>query len=402
MHRRSAMWWALVVTGVLYRTALPSAQATLPPAQATGVISGVVVNERQQPVARALVQAFANPPADREARQGVPFSGRAASTSTDAEGRFRIEGLRPGDFLVAAHATASVIPDLRSTTAIYATTFYPSTADDRAAVPVSTASGSPVRLELVRVPGVRVAGIAVNRSGRPTGGMQVRLFRGFGGHATEAVLASVNEAGAFEVNRVPPGWYRLTIGWPRVPLEGPGDLASRLIEVRDANIDGLVLDVAPGATITGRVVPEPGAGIPSLLGMRIAAIQPENDYSRSSYATTVVALDGSFRMTGLNGSYTFQARADRAPNVAATSVMVDGAFVSVDTPVEFADGNHEVVVSVARVNSLALLIPHSRLSRPHRCWRGSQPRRCSIGSSSSRRRSRRGATRARCRPSSPG
>ena len=67
-----------------------------------GIIVGVVVNERQEPVARAEVHAFAARTTNEQAqpRQTVPFSARASgSASTDAQGRFQVSGLELGEYL---------------------------------------------------------------------------------------------------------------------------------------------------------------------------------------------------------------------------------------------------------------------------------------------------------------
>ena len=65
-------------------------------------------------------------------------------------------------------------------------------------------------------------------------------------------VAVVDAKGAFEVPRVPPGWYRLTIE-PR-PGESKadnGEFATRLIEVQDGDLDGLSLVLSPGASNLG-------------------------------------------------------------------------------------------------------------------------------------------------------
>jgi hypothetical protein len=138
----------------------------------TGTITGVVVNERQEPIARTQVQAFSVRTTALQAQQGhaVPFSMRASgSTSTDAEGRFRISGLDVGDYLVAAEPVPSLTSGASSQTPLYATTFYPSTIDSQVALRVSAMSyeAAPIRIELVRVKGARVAGSVANRSEIP-------------------------------------------------------------------------------------------------------------------------------------------------------------------------------------------------------------------------------------------
>jgi len=210
---------ALIALGLLSQPVSPSVQvpAGVPtPSAGTGIISGGVVDERQEPVPRAQVLAFSVRTTVSQAQQGrtVPFSMRASgSASTDAEGRFEISGLDLGDYLVAAETVPSLTSGASSHTSLYATTFHPSTVDHRVAVHVSATSydAAPIRIEMVRMQGVRVAGTVASRSGRSLAGMNVRMFHQFGGFGSESTVAAVNADGSFEIPRVPPGWYRLTI-----------------------------------------------------------------------------------------------------------------------------------------------------------------------------------------------
>jgi hypothetical protein len=314
----------------------------------TAVITGVVVNERQEPIARAQVQAFSVRTTVLQAQQGqtVPFSMPASgSAPSDAGGRFRISGLEMGDYLVAA----GPVPSLTSGASIYATTFYPSAIDSQVAVPVSARPYEvPIRIELVGVNGARVAGFVASRSGIPATGMDVRLFHRFGGFGSESTVAVVNAEGRFEIPRVAPGWYRLTIRPRQGAAKGEHpEFATRLIEVQDSDIDGLLLALGTGASISGRVVPEPGAGIQSAAGLRVSASPTADQYVPSSHVIAAgVSSDWSFRMAGLSGSYQFTARADRAPFVKATRITVDGAEKPADAGVELTEGTHEVVVFV--------------------------------------------------------
>ena len=318
-----------------------------------GIISGVIVNERQEPVARAQVQAFSIRTSVPAAQQGqtVPFSMRAAgSTSTDAEGRFRISGLELADYLVAAEAVPSLTSGATSQMPIYATTFYPSTIDSQAAAPVSAMAydAAALRIELVRVKGARVAGSVVSGSGRATAGMDVRLFHRFGDFGSESAVAVVDAEGRFEIRRVPPGWYRLTIA-PRQAVSNSerGEFATRLIQVHDKDIDDLALTLSTGASISGRVVAEPGAGVQSGVGLRVSASPTGREYTASRTIAATVGSDWSFRLTGLSGSYQFTAASDRPPAVKATRITLDGVGTAPDAGVELAKGSHELVVFVA-------------------------------------------------------
>jgi bilin biosynthesis protein len=360
---------ALIVLGLVSQPVLPStyvltsansAAAGLnqgserTPNAGSGIIVGVVVNERQEPVARAQVQAFSVRTTAPQVQQlqSVPFSVRASgSASTDTEGRFQISALELGEYLVAAEAVPSLTSGASRQTPTYATTFHPSTIDYQAAVRVSALAyaSAPIQIELVQVKGARVAGSVVSRSGRSVSGMDVRLFHRFGGFGSESTVAVVSAKGTFEIARVPPGWYRLTVAPQPTALSDRGsEFASKLIEVQDRDMDGLSLVLGTGASISGRVIAEPSTGIPSAVGLRVSASPMPEQYSPSSRATSAtVASDWSFRMTGLSGFYQFTAGADRPPFVKATRITVDGVEAPPGAGVELADGAHEVIVFVA-------------------------------------------------------
>lgn len=352
IKRRLATSIVLIVLGSIPHAVVSSAFAAQEKSNAgSGVIAGVVVNEREEPVARARVYAFLVRTPQVQPGQAVPFSTRAnGSTSTDAEGRFRISGLDVGDYLVAAEAVPSLTSGASKQAPVYATTFYPSTTDYQGAVRVSAMlyEAAPIRIEMVQVNGVRVAGSAVSPSERVTGGMDVRLFHRFGDFGSESTVAVVDAEGKFEISRVPPGWYRLTVLSRQATSNGEhSEFATRLIEVQDKDIDGLLLALGTGASISGRVVAEPGAGVQSAVGMRVSASPTVEHYGPPSQSiAATVASDWSFRMSGLSGSYQFTARANRPPFVKATRITVDGVETAVDTGVELTEGSHELVVFV--------------------------------------------------------
>ena len=327
------------------------------PNTGSGIIVGVVVNERQEPVARAEVQAFATRTTNEQAqpRQTVPFSARASgSTSTDAQGRFQISGLELDEYLVAARPVPSLTSGESRQTAIYATTFFPSSIDhQKAASVLALAYGSAaIQIELVRVEGARVSGAVVSSSGRPTSGMTVRLFHRFGGFGSESDVAVVSTKGTFDIPRVPPGWYRLTIApRPTASRDDTGEFATTLIEVQDRDLDDLSLVASLGASISGRIVVEPGANIQTPFGLRIRASLTPEEYSGSWLITATVADDWSFRMTGLSGFCQFTVATDRAPFVAVTRTRVDGVEAPASAGIELMGGVHEVVVFVTERQS---------------------------------------------------
>ena len=321
---------------------------------AKGIIVGVVVNERNEPVGNARVHAFSPHAAmsdHQQTDQVVPRSMRASgSSATDTNGRFQISNLELGEYLVIVEPVP-YLPSAGATrpSTLYAMTLYPSTIEDQSAVPLSALpyAATTIRITLVRVQGVRMSGSVVSSSGRPTRGMGVTLFRRIGGFGERVRVAVVDENGRFETPRVPPGWYRLTVvEEPKKPNDPPGDFATMLVEVRDRDITDLSLVSGAGASIAGHVVAEPGVDIPNGVGLRVSASPILEQYSLPGSVSATADYDGAFRMTGLSGPYQFTASRDRPPAVQATRVRVDGAELPATRPVQFSTGAHEVIVFV--------------------------------------------------------
>jgi HEAT repeats len=372
MAERLSVSVALIALGLASQTVLPSTRLLAgavsntggtsqtsgrTPETGNGVIAGVVVNDRQEPVARAEVQAFSvrmtTPRA--QPRQTVPFSTRASgSASTDTAGRFQISGLEPGEYLVAARPVPSLTSGETSQTPIYATTFHPSSIGDQKAAPVFAVAfgAAPIKIELVRVEGARVSGSVLSSSGRPASGMAVSLFHRFGGFGSESTVAVVGANGTFEIPRVPPAWYRLSIApRPGTSRVDAGEFATTLIEVQDRDLEGLSLVTSLGASISGRIVAEPGANIQIPLGLRVTAWPTPEEYSIPRLITATVGDDRSFRMTGLSGFSQFAVATDRAPFLAVSRIRVDGVEASATAGVELTGGAHEVVVFVTERES---------------------------------------------------
>lgn len=321
------------------------------PITGKGLIGGIVVNERQEPVARVTVQAFSVSEVNRQAQPGraLPPRMRASgSAMTDSEGRFQISGLDVAEYLVAAEPMGGLISGGPSRGPLYAATFYPSTADAALSVhvPAFAYPAAPIRIELVAVRGARISGSVASPSGRPAGGMPVRLFHAFGNFGSGSSVGTVSAAGTFEIGPLPPGWYRLTIG-SRLSesKDSIGEFAEKLLELRDRDVDGLSLVLGPGASISGRVVPD-APDLPLPAGVRISAT-PTAGQMAAPGSITATVTDNVFRMTGLSGSYQFTAAADRPPFLAATRITVDGVTTPADAGVDLTDGVHDVVVFVA-------------------------------------------------------
>jgi hypothetical protein len=194
---------------------------------------------------------------------------------------------------------------------------------------------------------MRIAGWVVSGSGRPVAGLGVSLFHRFGPGASKRDVATVSEDGTFEIRGLRPGWYRLTVGQRPSESRPEVEFADKLIELRDRDLDGLALVLGPGASMSGRIVAEPGTSLQTPTGLRVTASVGLEQFSESHSITSPVAKDWSFRMTGLSGAYHIDVSADRPPApLKASRIIVDGVQVPAGEAVEVAEGSHEVVVFV--------------------------------------------------------
>jgi Carboxypeptidase regulatory-like domain len=350
------------------------------------VITGRVVDEFGEAIPDAAVQALRYQYVSGQ-RQLVP-AGRAAQT--DDIGQFRVFGLAPGEYYVAASVRATglgqaiaaqiadrvqsgdVTPagtvdfgvaaqggaigavsagpgDVRWSAGVepaepvgYAPTYYPGTSSAAEAqrvtvgvaeeVPGISFSLSPVRLS-------RVSGMAVNSQGAAIGRGMVMVRPSRGG----AVLLRGNASGGainngrFTIAGVPPGDYLLQIRMGG-PNRGEGEFASVPISVGGSDIEGLVISTSTGSTLAGRVILTGTNGAANTSSMRINVVSTDVGLTPMGPGTmgTRVSTTGTFELRGLSGLVLF--RVSPLPTGwTLKAVRLSGADIT-DTPYEFKGG----------------------------------------------------------------
>jgi protocatechuate 3,4-dioxygenase beta subunit len=226
-------------TGTTQVSAGQSVQVVDVQLQKGAVIAGKVLDAAGEPMPDVHVTAmrrFSNPGMPLRM---VPAGGSGPGQQTNDLGEFRISGLPAGEFYVAAMprhqpmfggpgvatttARAQPAPQSRTTTA---TTFYPGTSDQNAALPVAVAAGAEVgniTFAMQAVPSFRVSGIVVDQDGAPVGGAMVMLMGDprtgmFGGPAGST---RTRDNGRFDIDDVVAGSYRVNGSIP-VMLGGRG------------------------------------------------------------------------------------------------------------------------------------------------------------------------------------
>jgi protocatechuate 3,4-dioxygenase beta subunit len=209
--------------------------------QKGGVIAGKVLDAQGEPLAdvRMMAMRRINGPARMRAQASgamllVPAPVTGPQQTNDL-GEFRIAGLAPGEYYVAAMPNATMMfggpgvspsPTGKANT----TTYYPGTNDQAAAQPVNVAAGETVYnivFSLQSAPGFQISGRVVDENGAPVVGAVLMLmperpngFMGPPGHA------STNQDGRFTFTDVPSATYRINASIPVIVSDSRGGAAT--------------------------------------------------------------------------------------------------------------------------------------------------------------------------------
>jgi protocatechuate 3,4-dioxygenase beta subunit len=279
---------------------------------------------------------------------------------TDDRGVYRLDGLTPGEYYVAAGPSPSrgpldvvqltttgvdrVLQLLRSPAApsaaiaaettrrSYAPVFYPGTTDLAGATIFKLGlgeerGGADMRLQLVTVG--RLAGTVTRDDGTPatTGNIvltpliepnSMDLFS-----PTAIGAGTIDAQGRFEFPAVPPGRYQLV-------ANAPDGKDGRLWGALELTVDGgdraVAMSLAPGGRISGRVTLsgttlKPPAGLSSI---RVTATASSAHLGTAfATATATVQPDGTFVLASLApGLYRLSANSPVPPGWAARSLMI--------------------------------------------------------------------------------
>lgn len=217
-----------------------------------GVISGTVYDEDGDPVPLAQVKAL------RVAGFGAHRQlNDAGSAQTNDLGEYRIWGLEPGQYLVAATYQRPQADPGQPTDQVYLPTFHPSTPDTSQATIAEVQAGAEVSgidVDLGEARPVMVRGhVMADGFAKPLRGVHVTLtsrLASEGGYSFSNYGATVqNDSGDFEIRDVPPGSYNLSASGS----DGKQQLYGTVpVEVSSANLDGVTLVLSNPIELAGR------------------------------------------------------------------------------------------------------------------------------------------------------
>jgi hypothetical protein len=204
-------------------------------------------------------------------------------------GEFRLFGLSPGRYLIAAEPETwnRVVGDREFSGADksdgergYAKLYYPGVTDSGKASAITVKEGDEIAsidILMKQVTVYRVRGKVVNLLPKPSGRnwSQVEVLRINQGAGWESVGAtSAGDAdGSFDIREIPPGNYRIRAMWRAD--DGRMHVTQQDFIVGNADLEGLTLTIGEGVNMLGRVTWD---GAPKLerRGLVIAAISTEN------------------------------------------------------------------------------------------------------------------------------
>lgn len=284
-----------------------------------GVITGTVMTAEGTPLVAAQVRAIR---VRKRGEQQPPVSTVMMPTMTDDRGIYRIYGLQPGVYVLAAGGSIQSFDGLSSFDGD-APTYYPSSTRDTAAELTVNAgeelTGIDVRYRGERGHSVsgRISGGPTETSGSPFNGTSITLSH-LTSNTTEAATFAVGDEGThpFGLNGVPDGEYLLTAVHP---LGNTGEVmfATRKVTVAGSDLTNLELKLEAPASISGNVLlellPKPGCQNPHTARLEEIIITPRRTEKEpdnpapfaASFRTPSVPNDkGEFRLTNLRaGSY---------------------------------------------------------------------------------------------------
>ena len=277
-----------------------------------GVISGRVTDETGDAASgvdvRAMQMQFY-----LGRRQLVPIASFPLHATSDDTGQYRITGLPPGEYLVAARLRDTWMSDEKEPQMLsYAPTYFPGTADAADGRRVKVSSGQEVGaidFPLVPLRAAKLSGTAVASDGAPLARGRIVLSQEImgpsGGTMSFAGNAIIDEAGAWSIRDVSPGEYIIrangTVG------DRPTETAALPVTVSGADIEGLLVAADAGGIISGRVVTDTGDPLPSSASRPVVSTTPVSMITGITRPTPgqddgVVGADGGFSRKSPSGS----------------------------------------------------------------------------------------------------
>ncbi len=253
----------------------------------TGVVTGHITNDRDEPMPGVLVQTM-----KASYRNGHREFSDARTGFTDDRGEFRVWGLAPGQYFLKATNPRNGERG-RAPAQVYVPIFYPGVADPAQSQAIELHPGEEltgINLSLLAQRTVHVKGRVLTSNGVPAKGSDVALSQFAGdGYSLEV---ETDPAGRFDLAAVPPGSYSIVSQSSDNSMSGHLQMGRASISVGDTPVDVPDLVLFPGATVSGhlRVEGDRKVSLPRTL----ASLKPLSADASAGVDSAAVQPDGSF------------------------------------------------------------------------------------------------------------
>jgi hypothetical protein len=340
---------AQVVGSVIGGQGVPGTVTAMYPGGPSAAITGSIVDEEGRPLPRVMVQAWMETTTPDGVRRQMGGGGMRA---TDDQGRFSLERIPPGDYVVAVVPSPAMRGSAETTT--YPVTYYPGVTSLQQAQKV-TAVVPPTKditLALRRVKAFHVRGTVSSSTGRSTQGLQVQAAQRFGYGRMPRGTGVVGPDGRFDIGGLASGPYTLSA---RVSMntDSSTDFVMKEIDVVSGDLDGVELALRSGGTINGRIVFETPVSMPAPLDVSVMTAPAFTSQNLGMTTGQVprpaaVGADWTFQIRGLSGQYHFNLQMQALPDYAVVRTVLDGRDIGGMLDASINSGMHELIVYVAQ------------------------------------------------------
>ena len=275
-----------------------------------GVIVGRITDQNGEPQAGIPMYTTRFSWRPNGTRQLEPAStGLLDRILTDDLGQFRIYGLMPGSYVVAAGGLPGMFAGLDP--ALQGTSYFPGTSniDEAQTVDVEMGREASAHFSLASAKMARVSGTVIDSAGRPVGWRSVMLATRSESASAVRSGATTRPDGTFDIPALAPGNYTLEV-FPVRMEPNDREFASIPISVDGHDMTDLVISTKPTATVSGRVIWQGSSPQPSAT-MRISPVASDPRLAPAAIVSHsdgggAVDAKGNFSIVGVHGTVLFR------------------------------------------------------------------------------------------------
>lgn len=264
---------------------------------------------------------------------------------TDDTGSYRVYGLPPGDYYVAASLRVAPLDSVVETT--YSPTYFPGTASLAEAHRIKLGLGSEASatFPLLSLRSSRISGVVMNSAGSPGDAFLNLVSEGSELGVPVGAGGVTRSDGTFTLADVSPGRYILKA---TLRGDGPDESASLPLVVDGNEVTGVTLVTGRPASVRGTIVADAGVSRPLPANLRVVA------FSERESNTVLDSGDGvKFEIGSL--SEPFRLMVDELPDGWAVKSITVGDMDAIDSAIELSPGQQAVarVVLTNRVTEIS-------------------------------------------------